>query len=146
MQRFNSRRRTAPALRPADLLIPAWSDGRPLAIDLTISHPCQNAELPYTGSKGTSFLKRKETIKLDKYSSPCQEEGWGFLPLALSTWGEVGPTSKPLWQRLRRRVAQGLDCEARSFTMHSLDQHISTLLAMQAATCIVNTNNHFLLY
>ena len=52
LQRWNGSRRTAPALRPADLLLPAWSEGRPLAVDITVAHSCQLTEAPFHPCKG----------------------------------------------------------------------------------------------
>ena len=72
--------------------------------------------------------------------------GVGFLTLAFSTGGEIGPASKTLLQRLRRRIVQGMDLGSRTLVMSTLDQNLSTLLTMQAATCIVNNSNHFLEY
>ena len=53
-------------LRPADILLAHWSGGRDLALDVTVSHPCQSTELPGSADKARSFLRRKEKAKEKK--------------------------------------------------------------------------------
>ena len=87
---YNEGRSLQTQLRPADILLPAWQHGRSLAVDVTVTHPAKKSELPFTVDRTATFLKRKEAEKLTKYKSPCEREGWDFLPLAFDTWGTLG--------------------------------------------------------
>ena len=80
-------------LRPADLLLANWQNGRPTAVDVTVSHGWSQASRNslLTREKWRAFLKRKEAGKHDKYSSPCERAGWHFIPMAFGTWGGTGP-------------------------------------------------------
>ena len=94
-------------LRPADLMLRTFQDGKDTAVDLTISHGWQVAERSDSISreKWRSFLKRKEHAKQLKYSIPCADAGWEFLPMAFGTWGGLGPSCAKLLHRLVKRAA-----------------------------------------
>ena len=80
-----------PALRPADILFRAWSGGTDLAIDVTVKHPLQEGQKPWTRPKADGFLKSKEADKIRKYKEACKKEGWAFAPAAFDTWGVWDP-------------------------------------------------------
>ena len=46
------------AIRPADLLLRAWQEGKDLAVDVTTVHPLQVAQVPLTKAKAEAFLKQ----------------------------------------------------------------------------------------
>ena len=87
-------------LRPADLLLSSWQSGKPMAVDITVSHSWQHWErLVVSREHWRSFLPRKEGAKRLKYDIPCQEAGWSFTPMAFGTWGGQGPEAAKLLQR-----------------------------------------------
>ena len=91
LQRTNSSRVIRQQLRPADILLRNWAGGRDVAVDLTIVHPLQVGEIPWSAERAKGFLRRKEAAKNQKYEDPCRQEGWGFLPMAFSTCATAGP-------------------------------------------------------
>ena len=122
---------TAQHLRPADILLPSWQNSRHLAVDITISHPTQSSEAPFTSEKAKSFLKRKETAKWTKYEIPCKREGWDFQALAFDSWGSVGPQSFPLLHRITQKCASQATPRLRADTITHLKQRLSIALMRQ---------------
>jgi len=93
-------------LRPADLLLRAWQDGKPTAVDLTVCHGWQESERgSVSRERWRAFLRRKEEGKHAKYDAPCRQAGWGFLALGMGTWGGLGPEGAKLVHRLVKRAA-----------------------------------------
>ena len=118
-------------LRPADILLPNWANGRNLAVDLTISHPAQRTEAPHTFDKASSFLRKKETAKHQKYDEPCKKEGWDFQPLTFDTWGKVGPTSDRLLHRIIQKCTSHHTVLHKGTAIQELYQRISLALMRQ---------------
>ena len=79
-----------------------------------------------------------------KYEDACSKEGWCFSPFAMSTWGEIGPASKQLLFRIKKRIGEGRPADQRSELMGGLEQNLSFILIKQAAHCITETSNHIL--
>jgi hypothetical protein len=92
------------SLRPADLLLATWQDGKPTAVDITVAHGWQAAERLATRERWRTFLKRKEAAKHTKYDTPCRNGGWSFATLAMGTWGGLGPESAKLLTRIIKRT------------------------------------------
>jgi hypothetical protein len=92
------------SLRPADLLLATWQDGKPTAVDITIAHGWQAAERSSGRERWRTFLKRREQAKHAKYDVPCRNGGWSFATLAMGTWGGLGPESAKLHSRMIKRT------------------------------------------
>ena len=59
-------------LRPADLLIKCWTEGRDTAVDLTVSHGWQLAERgdgPAGRERWRAFIRKKEQKKHERYDA-----------------------------------------------------------------------------
>ena len=120
LRQANASRVLRHQLRPADILLRGWAGGRNVAVNVTIAHPLQLAELPWQVDRVKSFLGRRERLKVDKYEAACHLEGWGFLPMAFSTWGTVGPAAFGLLTRILRRAAARADADDRSARIYEL--------------------------
>ena len=75
LEKARRRGRLQPNLRPADVLLRRWAGGKDSAVDCTVSHPAQVSELPLSGDKARSFLRRLEQDKVRKYEEICENEG-----------------------------------------------------------------------
>ena len=82
-------------------------------------------------AKGPSFLKSREDAKIKKYFDACTEEGWDFLPLAVSTWGSTGPQAYTLLRKILRRAAMGTDADSRSARISEMSNRLSLALFRQ---------------
>ena len=132
-----------PALRPADILLRAWQGGKDTAVDVTIRHPLQSAELPWSGQKAASFLKATEKAKESKYKAVCQSEGWSFSPAAFDTWGGLGPQAKDLLHKLIARATGTLPPELKPLRVVELRQLVSLALMRQVWRLLLLKNRLF---
>ena len=119
-------------LRPADLLLRHWSQGRDTAVDLTISHAWtaqeESASLAPTRERWRQFLVRKEHLKRARYLAPCQAAGWAFQPAAFGTWGGQGPEAARLLHRITKRVAGWLEGDLRASRQEEARQMVGLTL------------------
>ena len=96
--------------RPADVLIPNWSLGKPVALDLTVTSPL-NAEIiseasVTAGSAAYAAEQRKHVANDHK----CNELGWVCIPLAVELYGCWGSEARQTLSRLGSRLACQLRC------------------------------------
>ena len=96
--------------RPADVLIPNWSLGKPVAFDLTVTSPL-NAEIiseasVTAGSAAYAAEQRKHVANDPK----CNELGWVCIPLAVELYGCWGSEARQTLSRLGSRLACQLRC------------------------------------
>jgi hypothetical protein len=116
-------------LRPADILLSAWQEGLPTAVDLTICHGWQVAERhTQSRERWRSFLRRKEAAKHAKYDAPCRAQGWAFVPMAMGTWGGMGPEGMKLMRRIIKRSATWLEGDLRAWRQQELLQSVGLTL------------------
>jgi hypothetical protein len=118
-------------LRPADLLLSTWQDGKPTALDVTVCHGWQQGEQNSGRERWRTFLKRKEEAKHSKYDIPCSKAGWSFTTVALGTWGGLGPESTKLLSRIVKRASSWQEGDLRTQKQAELYQTISLNLARQ---------------
>ena len=131
LRQANTSRVLRQHLRPADILLRGWASGRDVAVDVTIAHPLQLAELAWQVDKAKSFLRHREQLKVDKYEAACLLEGWGFLPMAFSTWATPRPGAFGLLSRILRQAAAGADADDRSTRLSDLRDTITQSLMRQ---------------
>ena len=60
--------------RPADVLIPIWTEGRDTALDVTVINPLQQALVVRTSEEGDSAVAHAHKEKLRKYEARCSAE------------------------------------------------------------------------
>ena len=127
----NASRTLRQQLRPADILLKGWDNGKDVAVDVTVSHPAQQSEKPWTADKARGFLRRRDEAKTTKYEEPCRREGWGFLPMAFSTWFSPGPQAERLLGRILRRATMATDNDLRNTQIAQLSNMVSLAVFRQ---------------
>ena len=116
--------------RPADIFLPSFSHGRPLCVDVTISHPSQST-LSLQAREGVSASEQaavdKFVQKEREYKELCASSGAEFLPLPVCAFGGLLGSSEDLLGTLAARLSEhtGLN---RSVTSSQLWQRISVRL------------------
>ena len=118
------------ALRPADILLRAWQGGKDLAVDVTVFHPLQAAQQPWTAEKAKGYLTMVERRKLAKYDTACSSEGLAFLGQR-STCGGMGLGARAVLHKLLRRAVGGVPLELRALRTQEHRQHLSLALMRQ---------------
>ena len=94
--------------RPADVYIPSFSRGQPVAYDVTVSHPSQACNTPSDGGAGRQTASEraalsKVELKNRKYLAQCEARGVVFLPLVVCSFGGWLPIGEDLVKELASR-------------------------------------------
>ena len=116
--------------RPADVFLPGFSQGRPLCIDVTISHPSQSS-LTLQARRGVSASEQAAVDKFvqkdRQYKELCASRGADFLPIPVCAFGGLLESSQDFLATLADRLAEhtGLN---RSVAGSQLWQRISVKL------------------
>ena len=87
--------------RPADILLPTWSRGRPAALDVTVISPLQQQTLHAAASTPGHALQVGVQRKLTAHLSACRSAGVEFIPIVLET-GRIGRGHHPPFDALGR--------------------------------------------
>ena len=99
--------------RPADVLIPIWTEGRDTALDVTVVNPLQQALVVRTSEEGDSAVAHAHKEKLRKYEARCSAEAISFLPLAVDTFGGWHKVGLKTITRLGRQLVRNLGKDGR---------------------------------
>jgi hypothetical protein len=94
-----------PGRKPADILLPRFSSGRALCIDVSVVNPQQpslNASAAITQGYA---VENRFKAKNRKFKEDCQAEKLDFLPVVVETFGLWHPTSLALFKKISRRRA-----------------------------------------
>lgn len=89
-------------LRPADILLFGWAQGKHACIDLT-------GVSPLVGLRNSVFvagqaLLKAESKKVDKHEAACLENQHVFVPFAFDTFGAIAPQAIKLLDRVKKVV------------------------------------------
>ena len=125
-------------LRPADLLVHHWEDGKPLAIDFTVSHAAQRSEAPFSMAKARSFTKRLEEAKQKKYSEPCGKQGWAFTGAGMDAWGRQGLDCRSLLTKLMQKVSRTMPMWDRPRAIREMRETLNLAVMRQVWKCLAS--------
>jgi hypothetical protein len=126
-------------LRPADLLLSAWDNGEPTALDITVVHSWQVAT-QQGRERWRCFLKQKEKLKHEKYDIPCRQAGWNFSTAALGTWGGWGPEASKILRRIVKRAAAWQEGELRGHRTNEIMERLGLCLSRQICRLLLTKN------
>ena len=88
------------SLRPADILLYSWEDGRDVCVDLTGSSPLtQSGMLDFVPGRAVTDAAQRKRVK---YGAKCDDIGYGFLPFSFSSFGELEKDAVTLLKRIQR--------------------------------------------
>ena len=113
--------------RPADVLLPYWSQGRDTALDITVVNPLQGALVNQVAVDGESGVRHAYNAKMGKYDERCAAEGIAFVPLAVDTFGGWHGAALDVLSKLGRQVARQVGKEEED-GVRQLRQRVSVLL------------------
>ena len=111
--------------RPADILIPSWSNGdKPAAIDVSITSPLKSNILSEAGVVAGAAARQTEERKHTCNDTICSELGWKCVLLVVETFGAWGRTAGQfLW---RTRITT---CGSKPFLKdYNVDGRLSLIL------------------
>ena len=76
--------------RPADVLLPNWSSGRPAVLDVHVISPLQHQTIVEASHTPGHALQVGIRRKLTAHLSVCRSTGTDFIPLVAETLGGLG--------------------------------------------------------
>ena len=109
--------------RPADVAVLGF-ESRPVAVDLTISHPLRPSQWRSLEEAKRHLVQREER-KCNKYLATSARAGWLFTPAAFHPWGGQGPMCAAFLEKLARRTAGDVHGKARSNSIASFWNRVS---------------------
>ena len=110
--------------RPADILLPFWSQGKDTALDITVVNPLQGALVDQVAQDGDGGVRHAFNAKMVKYDTA---EAICFIPLAVDTFGGWHGAALDVIVKLGQQLARQLGKEEEEVT-RQLRQRLSILL------------------
>ena len=123
--------------RPADVLIPHWTEGRDTALDVTVVSPLLTDRLANSVSSPGHTLTCAFNDKCRDYLAACQGEGIAFIPLPVETLGGWHPKAVLQIKKLARAQARTTGKDEDEAIRH-LFQRLAVLLVKGNAALLVN--------
>jgi hypothetical protein len=94
-----------PRRKPADILLPRFSGGRALCVDVSVVNPQQSTLNASAAISQGHAAQSRFTLKNKKFQQDCNAEQLDFLPVVVETFGLWHPKSLGLFKRISRRRA-----------------------------------------
>ena len=92
--------------RPADILLPTWSHGRPAALDVHIISPLQQQLVTQAASIPGHALEVGIHRKLSSHLSECRAAGVDFFPLVAETLGGLAKDTITMIRSIGKALGQ----------------------------------------
>ena len=88
---------------------------------------------PLVAKNASKLCNRAEARKVREDGPPCAEKGWGFSPLALSTWGGLGSSAKAVLFEVLKRATADLRGWPRTQAMDEIREGLSMSVMREIA-------------
>ena len=98
-------------IRPADVFIPQWTNGKGTCLDITVTNPLQDATIAQCAEAGDYVVNKAFNDKVKKFEALCTSKGLAFFPLAVNTFGSWHKQSLAVISKLGTQQARHLDKE-----------------------------------
>ena len=130
--------------RPADVYLPHWSIGKPLALDFAVTHPQQPQSFSIAGEVTPgSWATAYGTLHKSQFEAPCEKRGVQFQAMVVETFGAWDPTARQMLESFANEYAIHQDVDAK-FASRILFQRLSiTLMRMNARMLLVRNSSGF---
>ena len=73
--------------RPADILLPRWSNGKDAALDVTVTSSLASSHVAGGAASAGAALEKAYSRKVQGAAEACRQQGHAFVPLAMETLG-----------------------------------------------------------
>ena len=113
--------------RPADLLLRSAAS-RPLAVDVTVSHPLRSSAPSAVREGRSSAAGEAERTKVAQSKGACQAAGWDFCPFGVDSTGGLGPSARQLCRRLAKALAMRAGADTAT-----LSENVGTRISLALA-------------
>jgi len=119
--------------RPADILVPAWSHGKPAAFDVTIVSPHTQENL-IAGS--LDVVEKAAELKHSNNDAKCAALGWLCVPLAGDVYGQWCAEAHDSFSAVATRLAVCTQVK-HAVALSSIYNTLGLILARQNARAIL---------
>ena len=114
--------------RPADVLLPTWSRGRPAALDVHIISPLQQHTLHEAASTPGHAPQVGVQRKLASHLSACRSAGVDFIPVVAETLGGLAEDTISTIRSLGEAIAQRVNPQDSSTCIKQLFHRVAIAL------------------
>ena len=119
--------------RPADILVPAWSHGKPAAFDVTIVSPHVQVNMV---AGNTEVVEKAAELKHSENDVKCAALGWLCVPLAVDCYGQWCSEAHLSFNALSSHLAVCTQVK-QSVALSSIYNTLGLVLARQNARSIL---------
>ena len=121
--------------RPADILIPNWSLGKPAAFDLFVTSPLNSNILLEAGFRAGQAARATEERMHEENDAKCKELGWVCVPMVVEAYGAWGTEAMESFSLLASRLATSSN-RAKAEGLAALYGRLNLILVRANATAI----------
>ena len=123
------------SVRPADILLPNWNHGRPVAVDVHVISPLQQLTLAEAASTPGHALQVGVRRKLVSNLSACRSVGVEFVPFVVETLGGLSEDIISTIRAIGRAVGQRSGASDPSRTSKQLFGRVAIALWRVTPVC-----------
>jgi hypothetical protein len=121
------------AMRPADVFLKNWIQGRDAALDVTVTSPLQQEQVHREAANAGVAIEARKRTKMTPYFEKCREVGIKFVPLVVTTLGGWNKEASLQLQRIARALGRRSDTDD-GIAIRHLMQRLSVRLQRGNAT------------
>jgi len=122
--------------RPADVYIPVWTGGQPVAIDVSVTSPLADSYILKASKDIGAAASIRADMKREKYSAICTEHGMQFTPFVLETFGGFDKDAIEIISKLSRAIASRCSLAPGEIKMRSLHKISHTIQKVIASSFV----------
>ena len=123
--------------RPADIFIPHWAGGLDAALDVTVTHPLQDATRAGAATTAGFALNKAYDRKVAAVGELCQQQGIAFIPIVAESLGGWHPTAVEQFRKLGSALARQTGQEESEAIAHLITR-ASILLQKGLTSLLIN--------
>ena len=122
-------------IRPADVYIPQWCQGKGSCLDIVVTNPLQQATVAQCAVAWDYAVNKAYSDKVTKFGAKCAAEGLAFFPIAVNMFGSWHKSSLATIMKLGTQQARHLDKEPAE-QVRFLHQRLAISLAKDVSQMI----------
>ena len=118
--------------RPGDVYFPLWKDGKPMAVDFTVSNCCRPSDLDNIADNPTYVILDAAEKKRRKYQARLEDLGINFTPFCMDVYGSMHNDAFFLLQRVASSIATNTGFswqDTRKYLMEKLQIALATAVS-----------------
>ena len=123
--------------RPADILIPRWTEGRDTCYDVTVVNGLRQDLIERVAEEPAFAVQHVYASKWSKYGPQCEAEGLTFVPLPTDTFGAWHDLAAKHLRKLGSALSQATGTEESTIIKHIFER-LSVLIVRGNMSLLLN--------